>query len=638
MPIRDWLSLPRPVAVTFAAVALMSTGVLGLLSWQLLEQDRLLDGPRRRGLVETAADEAVVTMTKALVRLEAIVNGPASGPLPASISLLAITSAGTTLSPGAGLPFVPTRPALREADLSVFSEAAALELAKADAKGALATYRALAGQHDGAVRAGALARLAPLFAKLGDAPAALRAYDELAALDDVAVGGLPASLVASAGRASLLAARSQAGPLREAATTMAVDLTRGRWTLLQSEYDFYVAQAVEWLGGSSPEVDADAVARADAATWLWREHASLPAAGRRLLGLPRGVTLVVWHSSGDRIDAATCGPVFLADLVHGAVPPAFTANLRDLEGRDVYGTRASSGHPATRVASPDGLPWTLQLSSAPSSALPGDSARRRLLVLVLGATVIMVGAGWYFIARGLSREARAARLQNAFVASVSHEFRSPLTSIAHVADLLSQDRLPTDDRRRQAYDILVSDAARLRDMVEHLLDFGRFDAGTVGLRCERVDLGTLMTELVDEARRRVGVDGYTIEFTRPAEPLFAQADRAALGRAVWNLIDNAVKYSPDCHTVWVEVAREGDSVAIAVRDHGLGIPAAEHQAIFQRFVRGAESESRHIRGTGIGLALVRQIVEAHGGEVRLTSDPGRGSRFVLVLHAAGDAA
>ena len=117
-----------------------------------------------------------------------------------------------------------------------------------------------------------------------------------------------------------------------------------------------------------------------------------------------------------------------------------------------------------------------------------------------------------------------------------------------------------------------------------------------------------------------------------------------MSRAIWNLLDNAVKYSPDCHTIWLDVEQDQDRVSLTVRDHGLGIPADEHSAIFERFVRGAESKARRITGPGVGLAMVQRIAEAHGGEIRLTSQPGQGSRFTMILRtsdrleAAGDAA
>ena len=117
--------------------------------------------------------------------------------------------------------------------------------------------------------------------------------------------------------------------------------------------------------------------------------------------------------------------------------------------------------------------------------------------------------------------------------------------------------------------------------------------------------------------------------------MHVQADREALSRAIWNLLDNAVKYSPDCRTVWVELECDPQRVAIGVRDHGLGIPVHEQREIFEKFVRGADSKARRIKGTGIGLAMVRHIVQAHGGEILLVSQPGEGSRFTVSLPAAG---
>ncbi len=104
-----------------------------------------------------------------------------------------------------------------------------------------------------------------------------------------------------------------------------------------------------------------------------------------------------------------------------------------------------------------------------------------------------------------------------------------------------------------------------------------------------------------------------------------------MSRALWNLLDNAVKYSPESRAVHVELTREAGRASITVRDHGIGIPADEQRTIFDRFVRGTESKSRRIHGTGIGLAMVRQIVRAHGGEVDLVSEPGRGSSFTIRL-------
>ena len=259
------------------------------------------------------------------------------------------------------------------------------------------------------------------------------------------------------------------------------------------------------------------------------------------------------------------------------------------------------------------------------------SPRRRLLMLAFAVVALVLAAGWYFILRAMSRELRVSRLQSEFVAAVSHEFRSPLTSLSHIAELLATDRLPSDDLRRTSYDVLVRETNRLQRLVEGLLDFGRFEAGAAALRLETVDVSALVRMTVADFQARASADGYVVELASADEPVLARIDREAISRAVWNLLDNAVKYSPQCRTVWVAIERLDDHVSIMVRDHGLGIPIHEQREIFDRFVRGAESTARRIKGTGIGLAMVRQIVRAHGGEIRVTSEPGEGSTFTFAL-------
>ncbi len=139
--------------------------------------------------------------------------------------------------------------------------------------------------------------------------------------------------------------------------------------------------------------------------------------------------------------------------------------------------------------------------------------------------------------------------------------------------------------------------------------------------------------MVTEFRGEAAGNGYGVELSVREGVPAVDADPDALTHAVWNLLDNAVKYSPEHRAVWVDVGRQGEDVAIAVRDKGLGIPAGEQKAIFQKFVRGAAARLHEIKGTGIGLAMVRNIVQAHGGKVLLDSAPGVGSTFTILLPA-----
>jgi two-component system phosphate regulon sensor histidine kinase PhoR len=212
---------------------------------------------------------------------------------------------------------------------------------------------------------------------------------------------------------------------------------------------------------------------------------------------------------------------------------------------------------------------------------------------------------------------------------VSHEFRSPLSSISQISELLNEDRWPSPERKRKGYEILSRESARLKRLVEGLLDFTRMEAGTAGYRLEPVQPEDLVRAVVEEFRP--GANGATLDLKVSADLPGIRADGEALRRALWNLMENAVKYSPGTARVHVEAARDGAWLAIRVRDEGMGIPAEEQSRIFQKFYRGSEAKELKVKGTGIGLAMVRHIVEGHGGEIRVDSAPGRGSTFTILL-------
>jgi signal transduction histidine kinase len=628
---------PRQVLAVFLVVALLSSGALAWLGWLLLRQDAALEVQRQQESIEQAADRATTAMQRSMADVQALLSRePAQDrPVPNGVSTISIGPSGMTARP-ATLPYYPLS-ASRAAPPAAFATGEQLEHVANDLAAAAREYARSTTSATPSLRAGALSRLARVRRKQGDLDAALVTYAQLARIDAVDVDGLPAALVARVGRASIFEGAGRVADLRQEAAALRHDLQRGRWRLLKSEYEFYSRQADDWLGAKSPP-DIDAIARAEAAAWLWQNRETLHSAPRRAALLPDGPALVTWQSNADRLDAVVAGPTYLADLCPGAVTPSFRCTLSDSDGRSLIGERPTARMVATRTASATGLPWTLHLSATAEAAASSSSPRRGLLILTFTVVALVLAAGWYFILRAISRELRVSRLQADFVAAVSHEFRSPLTSLSHIADLLAHDRFPTAEARRKSFDILVRDTDRLRRLVEGLLDFGRFDAGAATLRLETVDVTDLVRSTVTDFRERVAADGYSIELSDPGEATPSLADREALSRALWNLLDNAVKYSPECRTVWVEMTRQTNQVSIVVRDEGLGIPVQEQREIFDRFVRGADSTARRIRGTGIGLAMVREIVRAHGGDIRLASEPGRGSRFTMVLHTAGDAA
>jgi signal transduction histidine kinase len=309
------------------------------------------------------------------------------------------------------------------------------------------------------------------------------------------------------------------------------------------------------------------------------------------------------------------------------------AALADADGSILIG--ASGPHPtqiARRPAAP-GLPASLLLTSADPFADRASSAgRRRLFLTGFAVLALVLMSGSYFILRAMARERAVARLQSEFVSAVSHEFRTPLTSLRQLSEMLVNDRIAGETSRHESYEVLLQASRRLQRLVESLLDFGRMESATFRYTFAPMDPSGLVESIVAEFRPQAPAE-CEIVLTHSAALPSIRVDREAIGVAVWNLLDNAVKYSPGRPVVWVQTGAGDDGVSIAVRDEGLGIPRDEQERVFDRFVRGAAAQRSTIKGTGIGLSMARHIVRAHGGDIRLTSTPGKGSTFTIVLPA-----
>ncbi|MGI8990997.1 MAG: CHASE2 domain-containing protein [Bryobacteraceae bacterium] len=251
---------------------------------------------------------------------------------------------------------------------------------------------------------------------------------------------------------------------------------------------------------------------------------------------------------------------------------------------------------------------------------------------VAAAWLAIVGAAawrhFYTRARLGKSESERARYQQA-MHMVTHELRTPLTAIQGSSELMSRYALP-DEKRKQIAETIHSESKRLGRMISTFLDIERFSAGQMEMRRENFAAADLIERCIERARpvadrKRIEIraDDVSVEFL--------SGDRELLEYALYNLLTNAVKYSPPETIVRVEAGRRKDRVQISVRDQGIGIDPKEARKVFQKFYRTQKAEQSGETGTGIGLAIVEQIVVQHGGSIHVESAPGRGSCFTLEL-------
>ena len=289
--------------------------------------------------------------------------------------------------------------------------------------------------------------------------------------------------------------------------------------------------------------------------------------------------------------------------------------------------------PPVYTAFPSNLPsWSLTLYPENSGLLITlFRTGKGLFFYIFIVILIILACGLFFTLQTINHELNLSRMKSYFMSTVSHEFKSPLTSIRQMAEMLVRGRVPSPERQQKYYTTILQQSERLSHLIDNILDFSKMEEGQKIFRFETADITPVVKEMVESFQKLTADEGFHISLTIP-EPLpDVVFDREAMEQVIHNLIDNACKYSGESRTVEVQLYPKGGKIVISVGDHGIGIGKEDHDKIFSRFYRAGEELTQTVKGSGIGLTIVKQIVEAHQGEVTVESSPDKGSIFNVIL-------
>jgi two-component system phosphate regulon sensor histidine kinase PhoR len=257
-----------------------------------------------------------------------------------------------------------------------------------------------------------------------------------------------------------------------------------------------------------------------------------------------------------------------------------------------------------------------------------------LMTLLLLVIVVAL----FFIYRAVSHQIELTRMKTEFVSAVSHEFRSPLSAIQALLERVESGKASEPEMLARYHQVIRQEVHRLTQMVNDLLDFARLEDGKRELARETVNLNEVAREVVTSIQNLGYQKRLVTDFHDDPDPPVVQADQTAVSQCVQNLVDNALKYSPDDLLITVRTGRNSADAFVEVNDRGPGIPDSEQSKIFEPFYRVGSTSVRRVKGVGFGLSLVKRMVEEQGGRVTLQSEVGRGCTFRLAfpVHRSGE--
>jgi signal transduction histidine kinase len=325
--------------------------------------------------------------------------------------------------------------------------------------------------------------------------------------------------------------------------------------------------------------------------------------------------------------------------IHGTPMSIVVQRGRSTAGPKIDQLIAGATAAAVARAGVSPAQWRLLVKHPSGSLEHAVNAVRRRNLLVSTSILGILGVSVGFLVLSTRRAQGLARQQLEFVATVSHELRTPLAVIRSAADNLADGIVHDEARIRQYGELVRREGLRLTDLVEQILEFAGLQSGQRTMTVRPVSVPALLRDVAAAAEPLARQAGIAIELDIADNLPLVTGDAAALRRVFQNLIGNAMKYGADARWIGVHAASAGRTLEVSVTDRGIGIAAAEQDKIFDPFYRAPDVVAAQIQGAGLGLSLVKRIVEAHAGQVALRSVPGEGSTFTVSLPVLdGDAA
>lgn len=311
-------------------------------------------------------------------------------------------------------------------------------------------------------------------------------------------------------------------------------------------------------------------------------------------------------------------------------------------GADLPGVRidlvdSASSDDGAYISKPIGaaMPgWRLDLRLNGADPFALEAKRRQQAYLLSGGSLVICVICLFVIAAGyVSRQVRLARLKNDLISTVSHELRTPISSIRVLLDTLREGSVTGQKESREYLDMMSREVGRLGRLVENFLTFSRMERNARRREFSDVAMEDVLRDAIDSAKERFDAPGCELRLECPERLPRVFGNRDSLMTVLQNLIDNACKYTGDSKKVVIRAKSESGQVVIEVEDNGIGISPSDAEKIFDRFYQADRTLTRTASGCGLGLAIVKHLVEEHGGSVRVRSELGKGSAFIVNLPA-----